>query len=190
VPRLWNETIDDHKREVREAIVGATVKLVSEQGMSAVSMSTIAETTGIGRATLYKYFPDVRAILTAWHEQQVLGYLARLVAARDRGGDVLERLAAVFETYAMLAHEHHATEIVALLHRGEHVTRAYAQLNALVCDLIAAGAKAGRLRADIPPTELVTYSLHALSAASSLPSKVAVKRLVAVTLAGLRRSRR
>ena len=39
-------------------------------------MSQIAEQTGIGRATLYKYFPDVEAILLAWHERQVTGHLA------------------------------------------------------------------------------------------------------------------
>jgi AcrR family transcriptional regulator len=186
LPRLWNDTIDEHKREVREAIVAATVKLVSEHGVSSVSMSTIAETTGIGRATLYKYFPDVRAILVAWHEQQVADYMARLVAARDRGGDALQRIEAVLEAYAMLAHEHHGTEIVALLHSGEHVTRAYAQLTELLRELFAAGSKAGRVRADIPPVELATYALHALSGASSLPTKVAVKRLVSLTLAGLR----
>jgi hypothetical protein len=35
-------------------------------------------------------------------------------------------------------------------------------------------------------TELVSYCLHALTSASSLPSAAAVRRLVAVTLSGLR----
>ncbi|WP_376776163.1 TetR/AcrR family transcriptional regulator [Nonomuraea jabiensis] len=34
-------------------------------------MTRIAEKVGIGRATLYKYFPDVEAILTAYHERNV-----------------------------------------------------------------------------------------------------------------------
>jgi hypothetical protein len=38
----------------------------------------------------------------------------------------------------------------------------------------------------VPAAELASYALHALGAASVLPSKAAVKRLVAVTLAGLR----
>lgn len=40
-----------------------------------MTMSRIAEEIGIGRATLYKYFPDVEAILLAWHER--LGPLRR-----------------------------------------------------------------------------------------------------------------
>jgi len=64
----------------------------------AVAMSQIAEQTGIGRATLYKYFPDVDAILHAWHERQIAGHLAQLAAARDRPG---ARLEAVLRTYAL-----------------------------------------------------------------------------------------
>jgi AcrR family transcriptional regulator len=40
-------------------------------------MSQIAAETGIGRATLYKYFPDVEAILVAWHERQVAEHQLR-----------------------------------------------------------------------------------------------------------------
>lgn len=41
-------------------------------------------------------------------------------------------------------------------------------------------------RASPPPEELATFCLHAVAGASSLPSKAAVRRLVTVTLAGLR----
>jgi AcrR family transcriptional regulator len=75
VPKLWNETIEEHRREVRGAILDATVALVAEHGLLSVTMSQIAEETGIGRATLYKYFPDVEAILLAWHEHQINGHL-------------------------------------------------------------------------------------------------------------------
>lgn len=190
MPKLWNDTIDAHRREVRDAILDATVALVGEHGLSSVTMSQIAESSGIGRATLYKYFSDVQAILIAWHERQVTGHLAQLIEVRDQAGDAAQRLETVLETFALISHEHHDTELVALLHRGEHVVRAHQHLNALVRDLIAEGAKAGVLRDDVTAGELATYCLHALSAASSLPSKAAVKRLVTVTLSGLRRAKR
>ncbi len=56
----------------------------------------------------------------------------------------------------------------------------------MIRDLLAEGAKTGKLRDDVAPSELASYCLHALAAASSLPSKAAVRRLVTVTLAGLR----
>jgi hypothetical protein len=45
------------------------------------------------------------------------------------------------------------------------------------------------VRDDIGPDELANYCVHALTAAGSLPSTAAVRRLVTVTLAGLRPQR-
>jgi hypothetical protein len=55
--------------------------------------------------------------------------------------------------------------------------------------LLTEAAANGDLRDDVSPDELAGYCLHALGAARTLPSKAAVRRLVAVTLAGLRPSR-
>jgi AcrR family transcriptional regulator len=185
VPKLWNETIEAHRRAVRDATLDTTAALVAERGLRSVTMSQIAEQTGIGRATLYKYFPDVEAILVAWHERQVTGHLEYLAELRDLAGDGRERLVAVLEAYALIHHEHHGTELAALLHRGEHVARAQQHLHDLIRDLLSEGAKTGDIRDDVAPDELASYCLHALTAATSLPSKAAVRRLVAVTLAGL-----
>ena len=185
VPKLWNETIEAHRRAVRDAALDTTAALLAEHGLASVTMSRIAKETGIGRATLYKYFSDVEKILVAWHERQVTGHLEHLAEVRDQAGDPGERLEAVLEAYALISHEHHDTELAALLHRGEHVARAQQQLSDLIRDLLAEGAENGDLRDDVAPDELASYCLHALTAASSLPSKAAVRRLVTVTLAGL-----
>ena len=87
MPKLWNETIAEHRRTVREATLETTAALVAEHGLASVTMSQIAKETGIGRATLYKYFPDVESVLSAWHERLVASHLNQLVAVRDRGGD-------------------------------------------------------------------------------------------------------
>ncbi len=187
VPKLWNETIEAHRRAVRDATLDTTAALVAEHGLASVTMSQIAEKTGIGRATLYKYFPDVEAILVAWHERQISGHLEYLTEVRDHAGDAGERLEAVLEAYALMTYERpHGTELAALLHRGEHVTRAQQRLRDLIQDLVTEAAKTGDIRDDVAPDELASYCLHALTAAGSLPSKTAVHRLVTVTLAGLR----
>ncbi len=186
MPKLWNETIQAHRREVRDAILDTAAALVAEHGLASVTMSQIAEETGIGRATLYKYFAGVEAILVAWHERQVAAHFEHLVEVRDQAGDAGERLEAVLEAFALIAYEHHGTELAALLHRGAHVARVQQQLSDLIRDLLTEAAETGDLRGDIPPDELASYCLHALAAASSLRSKAAVRRLVAVTLAGLK----
>ena len=186
VPRLWDETIEAHRQAVREAILDTTGALVAEHGLLSVTMSRVAEETGIGRATLYKYFPDVEAILLAWHERHVGGHLELLAEIRDRSDDPRKRLEAVLEAYALIEHRRHAGELSALLHRGEHAYRAQQHLTDIIRDLLAEAADTGHIRDDVVPEELAGYCLSALAAASGLPSEAAVRRLVAVTLAGLR----
>jgi AcrR family transcriptional regulator len=191
VPKRWNEAVEAHRRGVRDAILDSTAAL-AEHGLASVTMSQIAEETGIGRATLYKHFSDVEAILFAWHERQITGHLQYLAQVRDQAGDAGERLEAVLEAYALISHESHGhggTELAALLHRDQQVARAERQLRDMIRDLLTEAVQTGDLRDDVAPDELASYCLHALTAASNVPSKAAVRRLVTVTLAGLRSPR-
>lgn len=186
MPKLWTDTVEEHRRAIRDAALATTAKLVAEQGLTSVTMSKIAAETGIGRATLYKYFPDVEAILIAWHERQVASHLQHLAAIRDQAdGD--DRLEAVLTAYALMTHEQpHGSGIAALLHQGKHIDQAHQHLTGLIANILADAARTGYVRNDVAPAELASYCLHALAAAASLPSRAAVDRLVAVTLAGLR----
>lgn len=187
VPRLWTDTVEEHRREVRDAVLDATARLVAERGLTSVTMSKIASETGIGRATLYKYFPDVEAILNAWHERQVRSHLEQLARVRDEAGDAFQRLEAVLEAYALMTFERpHGTELTALLHQGAGIVRAHQQLAELLGNLLSEAARVGGVRDDVAPGELAGYCLHALTAAASLPSEAAVRRLVTLTVAGLR----
>ena len=189
MPKLWTETIETHRREVRDAVLDTTAALVAEHGLLDVTMSQIAEETGIGRATLYKYFPDVESVLLAWHDRQVAAHVAFLAEVRDQVAGAGERLEAVLEAYALLSRHsrgHQDAGFAELLHRGDRIGRAQRQVHEMIRDLLAAAAKSGEIREDVPPDELATYCLHALTGAGTQRSKAAVRRLVSVTLAGLR----
>lgn len=196
VPKLWNKTIEAHRRSVHQATLDTTAALVAAHGLASLTMSQIAEKTGIGRGTLYKYFPDVEAILVAWHERHVARHLQHLAEVRDGIRDPNERLEAVLEAYAIISYQlaghagaklgSHATDVATLLHRGKHVARANQDLRNLVRDLLIESARSGHIRDDVAPEELAAYCLHALTAAGNLASEAAVRRLVKVTLAGLR----
>ena len=189
MPKLWTETIESHRREVRDAIVETAAALVGERGYLDVTMSEIAEETGIGRATLYKYFPDVESILLAWHERQISQHLAHLAKVRDQAASAYERLERVLESYALLSRHAHPDEAaMRLLHRDPSIGRAHRQLHDMVRDLIAAAADAGDVRSDIAAEELASYCIGALAAPRSHRSEAAARRLVEVTLAGLRPS--
>jgi len=182
MPKLWDDSIGAHRQAVRDATLDATAALVAERGVTGVTMSEVAKRTGLGRATLYKYFPDVETILLAWHERQVGSHLHLLSSIRDQTG----RLDAVLEAYAVICGEHPRIDLAASLHRANDVAKARRHLIDYLAQLIAEDVAAGQVRSDVPPKELAAYCVHALTAAGVAPSKAAVRRLVAVTLAGLR----
>jgi len=187
MPRLWTETIEAHRAAVTDAVLDAAAALAAEHGPASATMSQIAEQAGIGRATLYKYFPDVDAILVAWHQRQIARHLAQLTGVADRDGTAVERLEAVLQALARRINHSkpHDTELAALLHRGAHVAAAQQHLREFIAGLIAEAAKAGDVRDDVAPGELAGYCLHALTAAGTLTSAAAVSRLVALTMTGL-----
>ena len=189
MPKLWNTTLETHRYEVRQAIMETTWALAAEHGPMSVTMARIAQETGIGRATLYKYFPDVETILHAKHQEHVLDHLRRLTALRDRTPDSGERLEAVAHAYAQICHhraQHGSAELAALAHEAGRVEGAEKELLALFGEMIQAEMTIGNLRTDSTSEELATYCLHALGAASKLTSDAAVKRLVDVVLRGMR----
>lgn len=185
MPRLWTDTIEAHRHAVVEAILETTWRLASERGLRGLTMSEIAEQAGIGRATLYKYFPDVESILHAWHDRHVAAHLEHLTAIRDQPGELWPRLEMVLSAYAGIA-RHRSGELGPLLHQPGQVAAAEERLLELIRDLIADAATVGTVRRDISPDELANYCLHALSAAGTLTTDEATDRLVTVTLAGLR----
>lgn len=193
MPRLWRDTIEAHRREVRDTVLDTTADLAAERGPLNITMSQIAEAAGIGRATLYKYFTSVEQILQAWHERQVGHHLELVSEIVDRDEPPLQRLSAVLEAYAdarrqRAAHGHrrHGPELVALLHHDHHVGTAEQQLHTLLRDLIAQAAQHGQVRSDVGAEELASFCRHAIEAAGGLRTAAATKRLVAVTLDGLR----
>jgi AcrR family transcriptional regulator len=185
VPKLWSKTLASHRRAVRDAILDTTAVLVENHGLRAVTMSEIAERSGIGRATLYKYFAQVEEILIAWHERQIGAHLERLGALAQGPGSPDERLRSLLEGYTGVNHDQLGTELSVLLHQGKHVAQARERLQHLLQDLLDQGVRSGVFRNDVPTGELATYCLHALAAAASLRSPKSVSRLLDVILAGL-----
>lgn len=196
MPKLWNETIEAHRRAVRDATLEAAAALVAERGLRAVTMSEIAERAGIGRATLYKYFPDIESILTAWHQRRISNHLDYLAEVRDRQQEPGDRLASVLEAFALIERkrvrrhraEPHGAELATFLHRDEQMADAQGRLHGMIRDLVREAAEAGRVRRDAGADQLAGYCIHALGAARHTRSDDEARRLVTVVLDGLRPS--
>lgn len=185
MPKLWNETIETHRDAVRRAVLDAAARLLAGKGSSGVTMSGIAQAAGIGRATLYKYFPDVESIMLAWHERQIQAHLNELVDIKGQNVGARQQLEAVLHAYAFLSRSGHNEADTARLHQGSHAGRAQQHLTDFIAEMIGEGADAGVFRADVAPDELAAFCLHSLGAAAGLASHEAVSRLVGVTLDAL-----
>ena len=190
VPRLWTETVAGHRAAVRDAALDAVAALVARHGLRGVTMSQVAEDAGIGRATLYKYFPDVERSSPHGTSDRSPHHLDRLTAARDAAGDAADRLAAVLHAYAEASPGNRTNgtgpswwpRCTRARTWPGPTTGSAGSSTTLLADAVAAG----HVRDDVAVDELAGYCLHALSGARNLTSPAAVRRLVAVTLAGLR----
>ena len=128
-------------------------------------------------------------MLHAWHERHVIEHLEQLTELASGAGAADNRLEATLMGYARICHfraRHGAPDVGALVHQGAAVSDAEKKLTKLFGDLLAECQAADAVRDDISVDELAAYCLHALSAAASLPSEAATKRLVTVTLSALR----
>jgi len=85
----WLASVAEHKRRTRARILDAAAELVATQGASGLVMTALARRSGVARATLYNYFPDVEQVLEALVAVQVGQFLAdmerRLHGVRDAG---------------------------------------------------------------------------------------------------------
>lgn len=174
MPRIWAETIDTHRRQVHDAILEATAELIAEHGPMSIAMSAIAERAGIGRATLYKYFPDVESILLAWHARDFGDQHARLRALVDAEtttlGDVAEFVCAQRQEHA---HHRGAGLVDKLAHTlaGAHRDMGHAierEILDALTQLLSRLGERGEVRRDREPEFLARWLLHAAHAPADL----------------------
>jgi AcrR family transcriptional regulator len=201
MPKLWNDTVQEHRSSMREAVLDAVAELVAAGGVSAVSMTKAAEGAEISRVTLYKYFPDVEALLAAWHERQVeqhLGHLHHVRAHLDNGGSGLspvEAVRAVLEAYALMLQETLMAGSPNFLHSSPHVGHAQEHLQNFLSAMIdearvpASGTPGPSpvIRSDMTSEDLASFALHAVNAAAAAPTPDSVRALVGVIVDGMTR---
>ena len=92
---------EKHNARQYEQILRAARQLFVEKGIERVSFSAVADSCGIARATLYKYFPDKESLLWAIHRQALRTFGNALLArAEARPLTALERFSVYFEELA------------------------------------------------------------------------------------------
>ncbi|MDX1689712.1 MAG: TetR/AcrR family transcriptional regulator [Acidimicrobiia bacterium] len=98
MPRIRAASIEEHKLRTRSDILEAAGALFSAQGYGGTGLGDIAAIVGIGRTTLYEYFPDKESILVELVEERLPGVVADMLdglpdrlSHRERLSEVLVR---------------------------------------------------------------------------------------------------
>ena len=179
MPRLWSATIHEHRSAVLNAILDATGEVVGESGITGVSMTAIAATAGVGRATLYKYVPDTAAAIAAWQHREVEKHLAELRAIAVQAPPA-SRLGEMLEAYAVIRHGRHGQHGGSAahgLHAPDRIHPVEGEVRELVASVIEEDVIAGRARTDISATHLAAYAVAAIGAAAVLPDEGTARRI-------------
>ncbi len=188
MPRIWTDTLDSHRRQVHDAILDATAELIAERGPLSVAMSAVAERSGIGRATLYKYFPNVESILVAWHARTFADHVSRLRSLSAADDVTLHDLAA----FICVQRRHHRRrdriDVLGPLARtvahvdgiaGSAIER---EIITVLTEIVNRLVHQGAVRDDQDPEALARWLLHAAHAPADLDDQ-AVAQLVVDSLA-------
>ncbi|SDS34662.1 TetR/AcrR family transcriptional regulator [Microlunatus soli] len=133
---------------VRAAILNTAAAVIAERG-DAASMAEIAATAGVGRATLYRYFPSREQLLQGMTVAAMEELAGNIAAAELETVDVPEALARLSRAFLAAA-----TRYAALVHlRDRHLTKP-AELEERIArpvlDVLRRGIADGSLRSDVP----------------------------------------
>lgn len=182
MPRLWERTIAGHKVAIRDAILNAAEAQIFRSGMASMSMSALAASAGVGRATLYKYFPDLEAVLKAWHARQVDRHLEQLRGLASAKGSPPDRLLLLMTSFANLANRAAPNAHLNRLHEAPNIVAAEIEFAALLAEVIAKGQEDGTFRRDLSADDLACFAVGVALAAAKT-EKPARTRIISLALA-------
>lgn len=171
----------------RDRLLEIAVRTFSQDGPD-VTLDAIAKEAGVGIGTLYRHFPTREALVEAAYRSE----LARLC---DAAGDLLrelppdQALRAWMDRFVdyMTTKRGMAEALRAVIASGGNpFAHSRANLLAAVTSFVEAGSAAGTLRADVPPTDILT-SLGGVSLAAGEPAqREQAGRLLDLLMDGLR----
>lgn len=168
---------------VAAGILDVAAAVLAARG-DALSMGEVAEAAGVGRATLYRYFPTREALLAALAD-------TALADLRERIADAQLETVAFGEGIARLARATATGNVryLALLRDGgklAHPEGLDEHVRAPLRAFFARAAAAGEIRADLPPEVLAQIFVGMLDAAlrTALPEQLGVEA-AAAAIAGV-----
>ena len=91
--------IDGRDCDRREEILEAATRLFAELGYDQTDTQRLADDLGVGKGTLYRYFPSKRELFLAAADRVMNQLLDRLRAATEGVADPLDGITRAVRTY-------------------------------------------------------------------------------------------
>jgi AcrR family transcriptional regulator len=149
----------------KEAILDATFRLLSNPEMDSVTIDAIAAEAGVGRQTIYRWWPSKGAVVA----EALARHARAVVPERDTGSFDGDLAAFLMDSFAGLEDERLAgrlRQIVAAAQGDSHVARVLADFTAVrraaLRALLKRGQDAGELGADVDLDMLVDMAYGVL----------------------------
>ncbi len=149
---LWHDSLSAHRVRTAERIAGVAMSIIASRGIAGLTMSALADAAGVSRQTLYKYFPDVDAVLA---EMAAIGSagiteLADRIDAEDDPREGLRVFVAAILESAAAGHPSPIALAAAVPASAREAMRSHEEAaEALVIGLLRRGRDAGVFRADL-----------------------------------------
>jgi AcrR family transcriptional regulator len=159
---------EEKKEKTRQAILHAAVTLFNERGFDKTSVEDLAHTAGIGKGTIYGYFPSKKDILQAFIEHELVILHEELLASANRKIPILRQMVNVYmHNFKQLAADRELASIFIQeitfpreLDRHNHATEPESFFE-LLSPLLRRAQKRGELRKDLD-LHHITRHFHAL----------------------------
>jgi len=174
-------------RRNRELLI-ATAAEVFAAGKQPASLDSIAKRAGVGNATLYRHFPTREDLVEEVYRDQIrpLREEARTLQATEPPAQALLAWMGRFAEWA--AERRGICEaLVAMSASGRFGTGPVCdEVQQILGELLAAGARAGELRGDVDPVDVGRMLTGMLSVAGAPEHRPELDRMLAILIDGLR----
>jgi AcrR family transcriptional regulator len=177
---LWDESLSEHKARQGDQIAVAALEIVAADGMSGLTMSSIADKAGISRQTLYRYYPDIDSVLTAamTSSASIEAHINELTSV-GTPSEQLDSFVAIILEGAAAGHPSPTQYEQSLPPQAREAARKHAeQIEQLVIGIANQGVADGSFSADLDPTidGAILYrfiiSTHDLAADAEEPTAI------------------
>ena len=106
-----------------DEILDAAVKLFAQRGYSDANTQELADRLGVGKGTIYRYFPTKRDLFLAAVDRVIRGLIEAIDAAAESADDPLHRMANAVKAYLGYFAEHPEFVELLILERAQFKDR-------------------------------------------------------------------